>query len=327
MIEPNDEPTGPSLNVGSFFSALVISASLVPFGLIVLTFFARYLFAAELVGNFRLQLFLALAPFPILLWVLGRWRWATVLTAVTIWLGLNLAWVYFPVKQPPAGTQRLKIMSFNVLGNNFNDGAVRKRIRDEDPDVLVILEYANQWTTALKQTEKKYPYQIKEPRWHGFGIALFSKFPLSDSQVLLLTKDETDNPAIVTKVTAGQTKIRLAAIHVLSPTNIVRLRLRNEQLEELSDFLVDDKLPTIVMGDFNGTPWSPFLSDFMKTTGYRDSRQGFGYQASWHATIWPLLIPIDHAFVSPDIHVHDRHLGRYAGSDHLPLVFEVSVAE
>jgi endonuclease/exonuclease/phosphatase (EEP) superfamily protein YafD len=127
-------------------------------------------------------------------------------------------------------------------------------------------------------------------------------------------------------VTFGGQTIRLAALHVLSPTNRYRLDLRNHQFEEVAEILSRQDVPTVVMGDFNCTPWSPFLHEFLQQTQYRDSRQGFGYQATWHAKHWLLRIPIDHAFVSETVHVHSRYVGRNAGSDHLPIVFEVSTA-
>ncbi len=82
-----------------------------------------------------------------------------------------------------------------------------------------------------------------------------------------------------------------------------------------------------VMGDFNCTTWSPFLQDFLQLTNYRDSRQGFGVQASWPADKWWARIPIDHAFVSKDVHVHSRVVGTPASSDHLPIIFEISAAK
>ena len=131
---------------------------------------------------------------------------------------------------------------------------------------------------------------------------------------------------IVTKVNFGEQIIRVVGVHTLSPTNRFRLDIRNRQFVEIGDALLAEATPTVVMGDFNCTPWSPFLSDFLKRTGYRDSRQGFGYQPSWPSMYQLLRIPIDHAFVSEDIHVHNRYIGKPPRSDHLPIVFEISTA-
>ena len=140
-----------------------------------------------------------------------------------------------------------------------------------------------------------------------------------------ITRDLTDNPFISVDIEVDGRPLRLAGLHLLSPMHRARLKVRNRQLAEIAKILVQRDVPTIVMGDFNCTPWSPFLSDFMKRVNLRDSRNGFGYHASWNASRPLLSIPIDHALVSPEVHVHSRKLGDFAGSDHLPVVFEVSL--
>ena len=159
------------------------------------------------------------------------------------------------------------------------------------------------------------------------GIAIFSKLPLTNKQTFQLTPDATDAPMVMADLKIGQQTFRVAGLHVFSPTTTHRMSLRNQQIAEAADILKKSKTPTMVMGDFNCTPWSPFLDDFQNDCGYRDSRSGFGYQGTWCARYrWPALIPIDHAFVSPTVHVHDRFVGDNAGSDHYPIVVEISLS-
>ena len=80
----------------------------------------------------------------------------------------------------------------------------------------------------------------------------------------------------------------------------------------------------IVMGDFNATTHCRSIDWFLKNSGLRDSRTGFGLQNSWPAGWWPFMICIDHAFVSEHVHVHSRQTARNVGSDHLPVLVELS---
>ena len=105
------------------------------------------------------------------------------------------------------------------------------------------------------------------------------------------------------------------------------MEIRNNQLAEIAMHLQDGSKPTILVGDFNCVPWSPFMKDMLETIDLRDSRVGFGYHASWPTDLIPLRIPIDHAFVSDGIHVSDRQLLGTTGSDHFPLVLEFSINE
>ena len=287
----------------------------------------RLFYYAELFSNFRLQIAVLMIPFALIVFRMARWRWlAYGLTAAIAWSLVALAWVYMPAAQPAAGKQKLKIMSFNVLGHNSNKDEVLGLMHEADPDVIMVLEYTEHWHRRLRSLKAKYPHQLLQPRWHGFGLGVFSKYPLSDSKVVQLTRKLVDNPSLITHVNFGGTTIRLCGLHVLSPTNSYRLDLRNEQFGEVANELIGDEVPTVVMGDFNSVTWSPFVQDFMSKTGYRDSRKGFGYQASWPADFVFLGIPIDHALVSEDICVHSRSVGGTAGSDHVPIIFEVSTA-
>lgn len=312
--------------VRSTLAPVILVIAVLALGLFLYSLLGRYFFFAELIGNFRCQMLFMLVPVALLA-LATRQRWlAAGLSIAIAWCMIGVVWILLPASQPPPGTNRLKVMSFNVLAGNSEYESVNTLIRETDPDVITFLEYADNWHAALDGLSEQYPYYIRHPRWHGFGIAMYSKFPLSDSEMLQLTKDRTDIPFLVANVNFGGQTLRLAALHVLSPTNRYRMELRNRQFSEVADYLSRSEVPTVVMGDFNCTPWSPFLSDFLGQTGYRDSRQGFGYQASWHSRYWLLRIPIDHAFVSDEIHIHDRYVGRFAGSDHFPIVFELSTA-
>lgn len=257
-----------------------------------------------------------------------RWFVGLLLFFFTIWCSTGVLSVYLPTAQPPAGNQKIRVMSFNVLASSTAYDRVKRQVADRAPDVLLVVEYDNEWHSELQSLidDQMYPYHHRVPRWHGFGIAVFSKLPLSNKKIFQLTSSSTDVPMPVCDVQVGDKTIRLAGMHVLSPTSRYRLELRNQQFEQAAKILSANDAPTIIAGDFNCTPWSPFLNEFLETTGYRDSRHGFGYQGTWNARYrWPALIPIDHAFVSPEIHVHDRFVGDSTASDHYPIIFEVSV--
>ena len=287
----------------------------------------RYFYYAELLGNFRLQIAVLMLPFAVAVFRIGRWRWlAFCLTIAIGWSFITIGSVYLPAAQPPPGPKKLKIMSFNVFDINSKRDEVINEMRKSDPDVIVVIEYNRIWHERLRRLDSEYPHQVLQPRWHGFGQAVFSKYPLSDTRIIQLTKP-MDNPAVITHVNFGGQKIRLCGLHAVSPINPFRMEVRNRQYDEIAQELIDDNVPTIVMGDFNSVSWSPYVIDFMEKLGYRDSRLGFGYHSSWHAEYPLLRVPIDHALVSDEICVHSRALGGYAGSDHLPIIFEVSTAQ
>lgn len=329
LTPSSPEPADEVVNLaGSIFGGVIVCTSLLVMALFCFSVFGRYSYAAELVGNFRAQILVLLLPCTVLAVLFQRWYIGIALLICTAWCSTGVLSVYLPTAQPPAGEKQIRIMSFNVLASSDAYEKVKKQVGTIDPDVLLIVEYDREWHDALRPLidEGTYPHHQCAPRWHGFGIAVFSKFPIVDQQIAQLTPNETDVPMAICDLEIGKQQLRLAGVHVLSPTSRYRMDLRNQQFEEAAQILSKSDLPTIVAGDFNCTPWSPFLTQFLDKTGYRDSRHGFGYQGTWNSQYhWPALIPIDHAFVSPEIHVHNRFVGQSTSSDHYPIIFDVSI--
>src|SRR5262249_38286126 len=77
--------------------------------------------------------------------------------------------------------------------------------------------------------------------------------------------------------------------------------------------------------DLNTTAGSPHFAEFLRVSGLRDSRFGFGPQPSW-PTWSPLRLTIDHAFLSADLAVAGRRPGPDIGSDHYPLILDLAPA-
>ncbi len=97
------------------------------------------------------------------------------------------------------------------------------------------------------------------------------------------------------------------------------------ELDGLAAEIAEVSGSRIVVGDMNTTDASPHFADFLRTTRLRDSRLGFGRQASWPS--WsPYRIAIDHAFLSNDLAVVRRKLLPPNGSDHFALLVELAPA-
>jgi endonuclease/exonuclease/phosphatase (EEP) superfamily protein YafD len=102
-------------------------------------------------------------------------------------------------------------------------------------------------------------------------------------------------------------------------------QIRNKHLMTIAETVRNIDGPSIVMGDLNCTSWSPYFADLLRLSGLRDSRLGFGIQPSWTGNTRFMAIPIDHVLVSHEIDVLDRHTGSKIGSDHLPVLVDLSV--
>jgi len=322
---PNHPPSVEKPPWRSRYLKWVLMVTAVPVGLLLFSFLGHYSFFAELVCNFRFQLLVAILLAAATIAYLGGYRWAVGLVLVTLLSGSTVFSDYLPRDIEADGMTKISVMSFNILGLNQSQDAVLEVISKNQPDVLVVIEYTSNWVGVFEALHADYPYRIEQPRWHGFGIALFSKFPFSNPTVHRLAASHTDSPMMVASFeVGGDVPLRVAAAHLLAPMGFTRMSIRNQQIQELIQRLPADSQPTVLVGDFNCVPWSPYLNELSNATGLRDSRRGFGYQGSWPSDFWPMRIPIDHAFVSDNLSVLDRKLIKDpTGSDHFPLLLEL----
>lgn len=326
-VSATDSNNRPS-RLRAFFRQTICGCLWLALAVFGFSFFGQYFFLAELLANFRMQFFgLFVVATVFSAWKRFGWLLTVCLCSSMIWTGFGVVNNFLPADQPFAGKTKIRVMSFNVLAINYRFKDAVDEVRKHDPDVVAIIEYANQWHDAFDALNESHRYQLRQPRWHGYGIAIFSKLPIEESTTLQLTEDVMDNVALSCTIRLDGQPLRFVAMHVMSPINTMRLELRNRQFEEIADYIRSDDVATVLLGDLNCAPSSDFLRRLMRDAGLRDSRKGFGDQASWPTWAPPLAIPIDHALVSQSVHVHDRFLGNGGGSDHRPVIVEVSIGD
>ncbi len=217
---------------------------------------------------------------------------------------------------------RLRALLVNVNNGNQAYTKLYRLVSSTSPDIVVLLEVDEAWMQALQPLLKHYPYT--ESWVNKFGVALLSRIPLQHAAVKVI--GNTGLPSVIARFSIDGQRLTLIGTHPFSPITWRRARDRNKQLRELAKFVSDQEDSIILLGDLNVTPWSPFFKDFLRSTGLRDSREGFGLQPTWPTWFPPAWIPIDHALVSSSVVVHDRRVGPNVGSDHYPVILDFALS-
>ncbi|HIF33546.1 MAG TPA: hypothetical protein EYQ75_18240 [Planctomycetaceae bacterium] len=283
---------------------------------------ARWWWPFELLAHFRAQYVLLLAPLAIGLLVAKRYPVAVLTGGCLIW---NLTLVVPAFLDSPVDVGRsveLRLMSSNVLTSNRDYERFLQTVREENPDVLLVMEVDHRWSQALEELRAEYPFGSSVPRSDNFGIALFSKSPVEEFRVQYI--GSAGAPSLQAVLTVGDTTVNVFGTHPLPPIGH-KTELRNEQLLAVADLVGVLTGPTILAGDLNTTPWSPFFRDVLHRSGLRDSRLGFGVQATWPSYLGIAGIPIDHVLVSDEISVIGRHVGSAFGSDHRSVITDLLI--
>lgn len=233
--------------------------------------------------------------------------------------------VYTGLGQSKHGTNSedipsLDVLSINLLSSNYEFGKANQHIHSVDPDVLLLIEYTTAWHQNLSLDA--YPHHIKSIREDNFGIALYSKIPFEESKIIDFTN--TRFPFAYANLNWQNKPLHILGVHYENPIGNRASSIRDFQMKASTLFLQPLKGSTILIGDFNCTPYSNAFKNLRNQTDLVDSRPKYMIGSSWPSFFFPLMIPIDHALISSDLSLSKRILGPEVGSDHRPLHIQLS---
>lgn len=293
----------------------------------------RITFVFHTIANFQLQL-VALVMITVFFMLLSRrYLAAFVLAALVALPTYHLAKLYFPasdsdensaeVAATGESTRKIRLMTFNVLKSNDRYEDTLNLIREVDADVVGLLEFSGPWQRYFEdKLLEEYPYRVG-PK---IGKCVLSKFPIGEIPTRISNANPWFNGWLETRFWVDDQMVHFILTHTLSPKNHSRLVERNGQFKGLGQRsqVISQYMHVVLAGDFNGTTHDYELSTLLDYCEFKDSRQGFGLQNSWPTWFWPMSICIDQCFVSKLVRVHDRKRGPDVGSDHLPIIVELS---
>ncbi|WP_246151977.1 endonuclease/exonuclease/phosphatase family protein [Rubripirellula reticaptiva] len=217
---------------------------------------------------------------------------------------------------------RLRILSANVLQDNEDADALLRLIASEQPDVVVLLEINSRWVNDLTVLDDSFEFQVLHPLENKYGIAIYSKFPIERSKVRAFVKESIPSIDGVIRLRSGH-PVRLLAVHPNPPRPGEDTTKRDAELV-LVGREVKDGESTVVLGDMNDVGWSRTTDLFQEVSGLLDPRKGRGLYPTFNArsSIW--RYPLDHLFHSDDFRVAEIRTLPPIGSDHFPLLVEIS---
>ncbi len=284
----------------------------------------------------RLQIAALAATFiPLTLLYVPLGPWGLALVAVqTVVLVLQLAvclrftpfWKVQSIAYDgePRGDNTIRILSSNVKMSNRDYGRLVGLVREMQPDVFVLMEIDEPWLEALAPLASVYPHRVEQPQDNAYGMVLYSRLPLSDTQLMFRLLEGV--PSISTVVTLRDgAQIRLHAVHPEPPIPHMDTLGRDAEIVLVAREVVDDPLPCIVTGDLNDVAWSRTTQRFQRLTGLLDPRVGRGFFNSFDARFWFMRWPLDHLFHDPAFRVIEVKRLPHVGSDHFPMWFALAL--
>ena len=282
----------------------------------------------------RLQILaLGLFSFFAMLFAIPKWTLTTELLFVglvaAIAYQLKMVLPYTPIwkkqvqKVKPEQineNQQISLLVANVLTPNDKYHLLLEHIDTLKPDVVLTLESDSSWQNALVHIEQDYPYRVPVPLDNLYGMHLYSRLPLHDTEVKFILSDEI--PSIHASVTLRSgIQVQLYCLHPKppSPTEAKDSTLRDAELLIIGDRIKDLDESCIVMGDLNDVAWSRTTRLFQRISGLLDPRVGRYFMNTFHADYPLLRWSLDHIFHSTDFGLVEMKRLSHIGSDHFPI--------
>ena len=211
----------------------------------------------------------------------------------------------------------------NVLMTNENSHAFIAAVERHQPDIVLTLESNRRWEDALAALAVEYPYRVAEPLENLYGMHLYSKLPLDETETTFLIEDDVPSIHTLIELPSGET-VRAHFLHPAppSPSENASSEERDSELILVAKSLEDDDLPVLVAGDLNDVSWSRIIDLFKRISGMGDVRVGRGLYATFNANYRFLRWPLDHLFVSSHFRLVRIERVPIRGSDHFALLTE-----
>jgi endonuclease/exonuclease/phosphatase (EEP) superfamily protein YafD len=228
-------------------------------------------------------------------------------------------------------TGDLKVLFANIHKDNTDYTWIQKLIVQENPDMLMFVEFADHHYEHLKELfTKNYPYTNSTTRSKTFvWSTVFSKQKIENRA------DDFQQGMRrygYFSLSFGGKDYYFYLVHTSSPDSYAHFVMRNEQLKTFDqDFALHEKTrpndKVVVVGDFNLTPWSAYYTDMSQVFSGRltNATQKFPFLFTRRFFSLPLLqAHIDHLWISSGVQLDTLKSVIMPGSDHKAYVFDIS---
>jgi len=278
---------------------------------------------ADLIAQFTAPALFGALGLVLLLLLLRRRRWAAAALAPAALLAIAVSPQWFPnASRPEPGAPVVRVYSANLWVRNRDVDAIAASIRAADADVVMLIELGDATAPHLEDFVGRYPHRIASPRIDrpngAVRSVVASRYPLA-----------------VLPRPAGVEAVGATAITPLGPVNLVSIHLTRpwpfeeswgqiSQTRSLDQMLKGLDGPVVVAGDFNSVSSARIGKQVQHDIGLRPAP---GFPGTWPGGLPSALgITIDQVYASPDLAFVGRRLGRPNGSDHRPVVTEITRA-
>ena len=301
----------------------------------LLSFISSLHWTGEVLANFRVQ-FLVAAFALWLVVVFLREEVSTVVLLACIaahliplspYLGFSAS---APAKAATQNTASVRVLTINLDGEAGDLVKLRRLLRIESPDIIVLTElYGPRHRRFLAELNTDWPYRLGPLFQDPHEVTILSRIPYVHA---LVDHSASGNMVRVARFCPEQRSaspdcFTLVAAHPMRTVmRSAHQKWRDATLAVMARHAASEKDGRVVVaGDLNVTPWSPTFQSLLAKGNLTDGGLGLGITPTWLSSNPLFGLWIDHVLVGGCMTLKARHVGESVGSDHYPVIADLSV--
>lgn len=303
----------------------------------------RFVVEVELYSHFQPPLLVACAAAAVAAFACRRWRMALVSLLLALTLGWCTASYLWPPSTlaPQSGPQPIRILWANLQNWSTSGEALDAVLEDAQADIIVLTELSARHVRAVERARARWPYQTRFPKGSAFDLLMLSRWQPRD---LRIHQPLGDSFPIFDALVCppgldgwGEACVAIVALHAVRPALpgglIGVLPTRRDTMLAVATAAARRRSAehhrVVLLGDFNTTPWAASFRRMLDDSGLLDSATQPAERPHWTRPTWfsrwpGIGLPIDHILLSPTWRIGERRQGPFFGSDHRPLVIDLS---
>lgn len=219
----------------------------------------------------------------------------------------------------------ISLVIVNVYQYNKKYDKCVNVVKSRDADIIIAVETDEKWQIRFSEEfHEKYPYQCLKPMDNTYGMLLYSKLELKDTQIKYLIENDVPSIHTFVKLRSGK-EVKLFCLHPQPPipSESEQSTERDAELLLIGKKARNLDMPVIAAGDLNDVAWSSTTKMFQRISGLLDPRIGRGFYNTFHAKYPIFRWPLDHVFHSKHFMlIHLQRLNQ-TGSDHFPIFIQL----
>lgn len=238
-------------------------------------------------------------------------------------------WQSIPHGAAADSDRTFRVLTANLYWNNANTVGIVGEIVEAKADIVVLVEYTPHWHKVVHDAiGANYPHQAIEVMEDMFGLAVYSRFPFVGQVDLSVPLGGASFPQARAVVDVNGAHVVLYGLHLMAPRNPGRLAANRVMVADLVEHLDAERLPVMVVGDFNFTPTSAQAAA-LRRIGFVEAHAGAGWGrgSTWSAWSYYRFLPgvrLDQVYVRGGLSSVDSRTGVGVGSDHRPVIVDLA---